>query len=127
MAENESKPTPRPPTPSDRLTFEQAYALLEEIVRDLEDGQTDLAESLARLEQGMACLRRCHGLLEDAEQRIERLLRVNPAGRPETAPFDASDLEESLEDRADGRHRRRSANPRASAENQQDRPRGELF
>ena len=43
------------PTPP-LLTFEQALAELDRIVRELEDGKTGLEDSLARYEQGVALL-----------------------------------------------------------------------
>jgi exodeoxyribonuclease VII small subunit len=69
------------------LTFEQALAELERIVRDLEDGQTGLEESLARYERGVGLLKRCYGQLSQAEQRIVQLTGVDDDGRPITQPF----------------------------------------
>lgn len=69
------------------LTFEQALAELEKIVRDLEEGKTGLEESLARYEQGVALLRRCYGQLRAVEQRIVELTGLNAEGQPVTRPF----------------------------------------
>jgi exodeoxyribonuclease VII small subunit len=74
--------------PPDNLTYEQALAELEQIVRDLEDGQTGLEESLARYERGVGLLKRCYGQLCQAEQRILLLAGVDEAGRPVTRPFE---------------------------------------
>lgn len=71
-------------------TFEQAIESLESIVHELEDGQTGLAESLARYEQGVKLLKQCYELLQKAERRIELLTGVNAAGEPVTAPFEDS-------------------------------------
>src|SRR5438270_14011801 len=60
----------------DELTFEEALAELEGIVRGLEDGQTGLEESLARYEKGVGLLKRCYGQLCEAEQRIMLLAGV---------------------------------------------------
>jgi len=73
---------------SDNLTFEQALVELEKIVRDLEDGQTGLEESLERYEQGIGLLRRCYGQLRAAEQRILLLTGEDAEGRPVTQPFE---------------------------------------
>jgi len=73
---------------SDNLTFEQALAELEKIVRALEDGQTGLEESLERYEQGVGLLRRCYGQLRAAEQRILLLAGEDAEGRPLTRPFE---------------------------------------
>ena len=69
-------------------TFEQSIADLEQIVRDLEDGQTGLEEALARYEAGVALLRRCYGQLKSAEQRIVLLAGLDNDGKPITRPFE---------------------------------------
>ncbi len=74
-------------SPLDNLTFEQALAELERIVRELEDGQTGLEEALARYETGIGLLKRCYGQLRTAEQRILLLTGVDEEGRPITQPF----------------------------------------
>ncbi len=73
---------------SDNLTFEQAVAELERIVRELEDGQTGLEESLCRYEQGVGLLKHCYGQLRQAEQRILLLAGDDGEGRPVTRPFE---------------------------------------
>jgi exodeoxyribonuclease VII small subunit len=93
--------------PSDELTFEQALAQLEEIVRDLEDGQTGLEESLARYEQGVGLLKRCYGQLRQAEQRILLLTGADADGNPVTEPFEHSASIEAL--KPDARKRRKKS------------------
>ena len=87
--------------------FEASLTQLEGIVHELEDGRVGLEESLARYEEGVKLLRHCHGLLTKAERRIEILSGVDAEGNPITQPMD----EESgtLEEKAAGRSRRRSA------------------
>ena len=75
-------------SPPDNLTFEQALADLEQIVRELEDGQTSLEEALARYEIGVGLLKRCYGQLRHAEQRILLLTGVDADGRPFLQPFE---------------------------------------
>jgi exodeoxyribonuclease VII small subunit len=88
-------------------TFEEALERLEKIVEQLEDGRTDLAASLAGYEEGVKLLRKCHGLLERAERRIEILSGVDAEGRPVVQAFDdASAI--SLEEKAQTRSKRRS-------------------
>ena len=67
--------------------FEDSLSELERIVRDLEDGQLGLDESLARYEQGVALIRRCQAQLAQAEQRILLLTGVQPDGQPALEPF----------------------------------------
>jgi exodeoxyribonuclease VII small subunit len=57
-------------TPKD---FEAAIAELERIVKQLEEGDLPLEQSLALYERGVQLSRFCHGRLEDAERRIEVL------------------------------------------------------
>jgi len=54
-------------------TFEQAFARLEETVRQLESGKLSLDESMRLFEQGMALSKRCHELLSTAELKVTRL------------------------------------------------------
>lgn len=72
---------------AEELTFEQALAAVEQIVHDLEEGQTGLAESLGKYEEGVQLLRRCHSLLDGAERRIELLSGVDAQGNPVTKPY----------------------------------------
>jgi exodeoxyribonuclease VII small subunit len=75
-------------TPADNLTFEQALARLDEIVRQLEDGSAGLEESLAHYEQGVGLLKRCYAQLRQAEQRIQLLAGLDADGKPILKPFD---------------------------------------
>jgi exodeoxyribonuclease VII small subunit len=68
-------------------SFEVALAELERIVRDLEDGDLGLDESLARYEQGVGLVRQCQTQLGQAEQRILLLTGVEPDGQPMLQPF----------------------------------------
>ncbi len=89
------------------LSFEQAAERLEKVVHDLEEGSLGLDESLARFEEGIALLRRCHELLQRAERRIEMLTGVDAQGNPITTPLDDAAL--SLAEKAEHRSRRRTA------------------
>jgi exodeoxyribonuclease VII small subunit len=68
------------------LTFEQALAGLEQIVRDLEESQLGLDEALQRYEQGVRLIKECHARLQQAEQRILLLTGVEE-GNPILQPF----------------------------------------
>ncbi len=65
------------------LTFEQAYAKLEETVQKLEVGNLPLEEALALYEQGMALAKHCGLQLDNAELSIKSL---TPSG--ELVDFD---------------------------------------
>ena len=53
-----------------KMTFEEAVAGLEEIVRQLEDGQLPLEKSLELFSEGIKLSKFCQSSLEEAEQRI---------------------------------------------------------
>jgi exodeoxyribonuclease VII small subunit len=55
------------------LTFEQAFAELEESVRTLEKGDLPLEESLALFERGQQLAAYCGKLLDSAELQIEQV------------------------------------------------------
>ena len=77
-------------------TFESALKQLEEIVQRLEKGELPLEESLRLYEEGIRLSRFCHAKLEEAEGKIEQLMKdsrgepiQDAAGRPKTAPLAA--------------------------------------
>jgi exodeoxyribonuclease VII small subunit len=75
-------------TACDTLTFEQALAELEQIVRELEDGRTGLEEALSRYEAGVNLLKRCYAQLAQAEQRILLLTGESADGSAVLRPFE---------------------------------------
>jgi len=93
-------------------SFEEALARLEQIVADLEDGPLGLADSLARYEEGIRCLKQCYGTLEQAERKIELLAGVDAQGQPVVEPMSDDTL--SLEEKAAARSRRRSRTTRTT-------------
>ena len=68
-------------------SFESSLEALERIVRDLEQGELPLEQSLELFEQGVKLSRECQERLNQAERRIEILMRDNQ-GRPAVRPFD---------------------------------------
>lgn len=67
--------------------FEQGLEKLEAIVAKLESPDLSLEASLALFEEGMKLTRLLEKTLDDAERRIELLLR-RPDGGERTVPFD---------------------------------------
>ncbi|HUT29322.1 MAG TPA: exodeoxyribonuclease VII small subunit [Sedimentisphaerales bacterium] len=57
----------------ENLTFEQAIRELTGIVSQIEQGQIPLADSLEQYEKGMALIKHCRGILQQAEKRIEKI------------------------------------------------------
>ena len=66
--------------------FEAALARLEEIVKELEQGDLPLEQSLKLFEEGIKLSRICNRRLEDAERRVEVLLK-DDAGKLVAQPF----------------------------------------
>lgn len=76
-------------------TFEAQLASLERIVRELERGDLPLEQSLELFEQGVKLSRECQERLNEADRRIEVLLRGGD-GSTIAVPFGAA--EELVED-----------------------------
>lgn len=62
---------------SQKITFEQATAELDEIVRKLENGQIPLEEAVKTYEKGMELKKICEEKLKNAEMKIEKLTIQN--------------------------------------------------
>ena len=67
-------------------SFEASLEALEQIVRQLESGDLPLEKSLELFEQGVRLSRECQDRLNQAERRIEVLLRDNQ-GRPVVSAY----------------------------------------
>ena len=59
------------------LKFEESLQRLERIVADLEKGEVSLEKSLTLFEEGMQLSGQCRKELEQAEGKVEILLRQN--------------------------------------------------
>ena len=70
--------------------FEKSLDELETLVRDLEQGELSLEQSLAAFERGVKLTRQCQSALKSAEQRVEQLVQTSD-GSLETRPFSESD------------------------------------
>jgi exodeoxyribonuclease VII small subunit len=77
--------------------FETQLASLERIVRELERGELPLEQSLELFEQGVRLSRECQERLNEAERRIETLLRVGD-GTTIAVPFEAGGLLDAEEE-----------------------------
>jgi exodeoxyribonuclease VII small subunit len=78
-------------------SFESQLASLERIVRELERGDLPLERSLELFEQGVRLSRECQERLNEAERRIEVLLRA-PDGSTLAGAFEGDELEAEDED-----------------------------
>ena len=70
--------------------FETAIARLEEIVETLEGGELPLEQSLKLFEEGIKLARICSARLEEAERKVEVLLK-DKAGNLVKKPFEEAE------------------------------------
>ena len=68
--------------------FETALKRLEEIVKKLENGELSLDSALQLFEEGIKLSRFCHTKLEEAERRVEILVK-NSSGHPRAVAFES--------------------------------------
>ncbi len=73
--------------------FEDAFQKLEAIVKKLEEGNMSLEESLQAFEEGVYLSRFCAQKLDEAEKKVEILLR-DSNGRLVPQPFSLDSAEE---------------------------------
>jgi len=57
----------------EKLSFEDAIKELTDIVGKIEQGEIPLQDSLEQYEKGMSLIKRCRGILQEAEKRIEKI------------------------------------------------------
>ena len=69
------------------ITFESSLKELERIVEELEAGDLPLERSLELFEQGVKLSRECQKRLDEAERKVEILLKGSD-GSYSPAPFD---------------------------------------
>jgi exodeoxyribonuclease VII small subunit len=74
--------------------FEETLERLEIIIRELEEGNLSLEDSLSRYEEGVKMLKTCYDVLKDAERRIEILVK-DKDGKLRAQTFEQEDRKES--------------------------------
>ena len=70
------------------LSFEDALAQLDTIVRSLEGGESALDDAIAAYERGAALKQHCETKLREAQVRVDKI-SLGPDGNPEATPADA--------------------------------------
>ncbi|MDR0706185.1 MAG: exodeoxyribonuclease VII small subunit [Planctomycetaceae bacterium] len=78
-------------------TFEESLTRLEEILRQLDDGQTNLETALLRYEEGVQLLKHCHKILETAQRKIEILRSGNNDDFLKIEPIDEKEFKTNLD------------------------------
>ena len=61
------------PIKKEALTFEKSVERLEGLIKAMEDGNTPLADLVAKFEEGSKLLNNCQAQLKEAELKIEQL------------------------------------------------------
>ncbi|MCX6384745.1 MAG: exodeoxyribonuclease VII small subunit [Actinobacteria bacterium] len=79
----------------DKLTFEEAMAKLEEVVKDLEDENISLDSAMEKFEEGVKLSELCLKKLNEAEKKIEELTRTEN-GQLKVSKIDLKEDEGSL-------------------------------
>ena len=71
------------------MSFEEALAELEAVVRGLEGGQVPLEQSIELYERGDALRKHCEARLKAAELKVEKIT-ADTDGAVKTEPFETS-------------------------------------
>ena len=82
------------PEPPKKPDFEKSLVRLEEVVRRLESPQLSLDDAMKLFEEGIQLSRECQKQLEEAEGRVEILLKTAD-GKLTAEPFDPERENES--------------------------------
>jgi exodeoxyribonuclease VII small subunit len=82
-----NQPAPKKPEPPKKPDFERSLGRLEEVVRKLESPQLSLDEAMKLFEEGVGLSRECQKQLEEAEGRVEILLK-KAGGKLAAEPFE---------------------------------------
>lgn len=75
-----------------KKTFESALSRLEEITRELEEGEISLENSLKKFDEGIKLAEFCNQKLSDAKAKVEILLQKN--GKISAEPFEGLERED---------------------------------
>lgn len=67
------------------MSFEDALAELEAIVRRLEEGKGSLDDAIIAYERGAVLKRHCEAKLQEAQMRVEKVI-LSPGGAVTTEP-----------------------------------------
>ncbi len=90
-------------------SFEESLSALERVVAQLESGDLPLERALQLFEEGVVLARRCQSQLEDAERKVELLLRER--GDIKVVPFELSKESQIYEQRDDSEKSSNSPDP----------------
>lgn len=55
--------------------YEESFARVEELVKELESGELSLEQSIRKYEEALKAMNRCYELLDEAQKKIEILVK----------------------------------------------------
>ena len=64
-------------TKKEEITFEESLKRLEEIVKDLENGNVQLDDAINKFKEAMDLSKTCNEKLKNAEENINKILKEN--------------------------------------------------
>jgi exodeoxyribonuclease VII small subunit len=80
-----------------KFDFEKGIARLEEIVEKLENDEVELEKAIALFEEGMELSQKCMKMLDDAQQKIEFLIKNKDTQKVEKVPYSEEVFEQKLQ------------------------------
>ncbi|MCK5404449.1 MAG: exodeoxyribonuclease VII small subunit [Desulfobulbaceae bacterium] len=75
-----------------KKTFEDALQRLEEITRELEEGEVSLESSLKNFDEGIKLAEFCGSKLDEAQKKVDILLKKND--KLKAVPFDYNEQDQ---------------------------------
>jgi exodeoxyribonuclease VII small subunit len=85
-----SQPSDRGTQPAGEESYDAIVARLERVVGELESGQLTLEQSIEKFAEGVRLARDASRKLDEAERRVEQLVRSADGG-DEAVPFEAGE------------------------------------
>jgi exodeoxyribonuclease VII small subunit len=76
-------------SPKENIDFEASLKELEALIERMEQGDLSLEQSLKDFERGVALTRSCQQALQEAEQKVQILMRKDEEA--ELSPFEQKD------------------------------------
>ncbi|MDR1404958.1 MAG: exodeoxyribonuclease VII small subunit [Candidatus Methanoplasma sp.] len=62
---------------TENMTFEESLKALEQLVNELESGNSDLDKALEIYEQAMLLRDRCKKILDDCDRRVQKMIETS--------------------------------------------------
>ena len=79
-----------------KKNFEESLSRLEQIARELEEGELSLEDSLKKFNEGVKLAEFCNARLDEAQRKIDLLVKKDEC--LESVPLEQTDLQDELKD-----------------------------